>query len=285
MYVVTKEIRDEFIRGLRERRVYPEKLPTKSINKLKDVSFAAVKLFDSGTPFLLRGKDRQEYMREDDSQLLKNTLAPLVEQFWKYFNKKKPYKTQQEFDVFHEELCKMFLDIWTGWDYSYGNAQKFVNMLFKYLACFSDSEEYAKWFKYCHLTLDRYTYNGYCLPFYQDVVYPAMHGCPAGELNPWTKLSKEEYLGGRIDGKEYPGIIKDIVAYVTAHPKTYNDYLAICQDKNLDLFKGVDPLEEDYELTPFEAEFFLWAIAKACKEKKDDGQPIDDLVESLKARL
>ena len=48
---------------------------------------------------------------------------------------------------------------------------------------------------------------------------------------------------------------------------TYNDYIGICH--SIACLPAVPPLSSanNYVLTPFESEFFIWAIAKKCAEK------------------
>ena len=133
-------------------------------------------------------------------------------------------------------------------------------MLFKYLVCFADASEYADWFRYCHVALDRYTYNGYRLQFYGKVVYPSLNnGRCAPALESWSQIATYA---------DYKTISDDIVSYVGSHPKTYNDYVDICD--RFPTLPTISKLLEDYVLTPFEAEFFIWTIAKACMKKTSD---------------
>jgi hypothetical protein len=248
-------MRSEFICNL--RLSYARQLPTKNIKSRADIMFGASELYFSGTPFSNRGKYRQPRIEQFSD--IEFALAPLVDRIWSYFNTSHAATCQTEFDYLHKELCELFLSGCKekGYTHSYGNAQKEINVLFKYLSCYADSSVYAEWFRYCHMALDRFTYNGYRLPFYRDVVYPKRHGCSAGNLSAWSKLSEPEYSN----------IISEIVSHVTNNPKTYNEYLTICAD--LPLFINIPRFskEDDYELTPFEAEFFLWAIAKKCMDK------------------
>ena len=124
-----------------------------------------------------------------------------------------------------------------------------------------DASMYSDWFKYCHIALDRYTYNGYRLPFYKKIVYPCIHGCTAPEFDSWSNISIYS---------DYQIIVDDIVSYVSAHPKTYNDYVDICV--RFPTLPTISKLAEDYILTPFEAEFFIWIIAKACMKKNSAGK-------------
>jgi hypothetical protein len=108
------------------------------------------------------------------------------------------------------------------------------------------------------MAIDRYTYNGYRLPFYRNVVYPSIYGHSPKELTAWSQLTKTEYLN----------LKNDIVKYISGAPKTYNEYLRICH--LLSVFTRVPFLTDDYVVTPFEAEFFLWTIAKCCQGKNEN---------------
>lgn len=65
---------------------------------------------------------------------------------------------------------------------TYGNAQKMINILFKYLTCFDDYPKYADLFSYCHMPIDGYiarALNG------NGVLVP---------LTPWNKLTYPQYI-------------------------------------------------------------------------------------------
>jgi hypothetical protein len=257
MYILTKDIRNEFIAGLRPS--YAKSLPRMSLAGGHGIMFAAKELYLSGTPFQNRGVGRQRRM--NDPVALESVLHPLCEKILRYFFVDPTPSSQAAFDKFHDELCVMFLDGFreAGYTHTYGNAQKFINILFKYLSCFEDAELYfEEKFKYCHMAIDRYTYNGYRLPFYRNVVYPSIYGHSPKELTAWSQLTKTEYLN----------LKNDIVKYISGAPKTYNEYLRICH--LLSVFTRVPFLTDDYVMTPFEAEFFLWTIAKCCQEKNEN---------------
>ena len=253
MSILTSDMRKEFISGLSAK--YAKSLPSKMIGKKGDIMFAAANLYAFGTPFWTRGG--QKHLTVNFITNIEKMLDTFVTKIEKYFISSAP-STQSIFNDFHNELCTIFLsDCKTnGYIHTYGNAQKMINIMFKYLSCFEDAAKYKDWFKYCHLTLDRFTYNGYRLPFYRDIVYPRMHGSSATALTNWSEL--ESY--------EYTPVTNDIIDYVNSHPKTYNYYLDICQ-KELHILSSISHLSDDYILTPFEAEFFLWIIAKKCIDK------------------
>lgn len=84
-----------------------------------------------------------------------------------YFTSKSFPQTQEEFNTKHEELCEDWIKILSkngnsGDNLSYGKAQKVVNMMFKYMYCYSYLNDFIKEipknaFDYCHMTLDSFT--------------------------------------------------------------------------------------------------------------------------------
>ena len=234
MSILTKDMRDEFISGLSAK--YAKSLPCKMIAKKGDIMFAAANLYAFGTPFWTRGGQKHLTVKfiTDIEKMLKTFVAKIE----KYFISPAP-SDQYIFNVFHDDLCTTFQsDCKTkGYIHTYGNAQKMINVLFKYLSCFEDAAKYKDWFKYCHMTLDRFTYNGYRLPFYRDVVYPRIYGSSTSTLRIWSCL---EY-------RDYDNVTKDIINYVNSYPKTYNHYLDICQ-KELHILSSISHLStsDDY---------------------------------------
>lgn len=89
-------------------------------------------------------------------------LDQLAERIHEYFSRPLPI-TKNDFDMFHNEVTKWFLDElnkirkFAGLSNAkYGNAQKMINVLFKYLACFEDYPKYLHYFDYCHMPIDSY---------------------------------------------------------------------------------------------------------------------------------
>ena len=278
MYIQTSEMRDNFISGLREK--YARSLPTKSIKNKTDIMFAATNLYVSGTPFVSPiNEATQPHYGSDEISLLSAILDPFVTMVWEYFNMVPAPATQLDFDVVHKRLCDEFLnDIADAGRYihTYGNAQKMTNMLFKYLVCFVDASGYADWFRYCHVALDRYTYNGYRLQFYGKVVFPSINGRSAPALESWSQIATYA---------DYKTISDDIISYIGSHSKTYNDYVDICD--HFHTLPTISKLSADYVLTPFEAEFFIWTIAKACMKKTSDKKDVysSSFVRNIRALL
>ena len=256
MYIATRELRDEFINGLAVNFSYARRLPTMQIGSVSDISFGATHLFLAGTPF-----SRQHRMT--NAPAIASALEPLCLKIWNYFYMDKAPSSQAEFDLFHKECCHMFLDIFAshGYHHNYGNAQKFVNVLFKYLSCYSDAFMFEKKFQFCHMALDGFTYaGGYRLCYYRDVVCEERR--TNQHLTSWSKLTESEY----------DEIANKLATHVAKRPKTYNTYLRFCH--SLGLFTRVELLKNDYVLTIFEAEFFIWTIAKNMQSEDANGNYI-----------
>jgi hypothetical protein len=144
---------------------------------------------------------------------------------------------EAEFDRWHDETCKMFLDNLNGddgdkdhfpiyKDLKYGKAQKIVNMMFKHLYCFNSEEKWeikwAPYFKYCHVTLDNFT-----LEWFKRNVSPYQR------IDSWSNL---EYLQDPEDKRGYLFYQKRIRNFFAEQPK--NSVYG--------------------EVTPFQAEFYIW---------------------------
>ena len=185
-------------------------------------------------------------------QAIYNRLSDKV---YDYVNDGK-IETQASFDDWHKDTCEMFISDCSkaGITVHYGMAQKFVNVLMKYVYCFDDSPsvDYSK-FEYCHVALDGYTYyspqesyqskkgyNGY------DILTPFYHRQVASSLvshrTRWSKISTWQ---------EYITIQRDIRDYFNTNPFTYDNV------KHLDA-SHLASVHPTYKLTPFEAEFFIW---------------------------
>lgn len=143
--------------------------------------------------------------------------------FVDYFNSENSPENQEEFNKWHHETCKLFLDTLKD-DYEnlcYGKAQKIINMMFKHLYCLNGAEEYDKqgYFQYCHLTLDSFTLEW----FHRNVVKKEKVGI-------WSNLRYDE---SKTEYENY--------TYYVYKIKEYYD--------NNKIENG---------LTPFQFEFYMW---------------------------
>lgn len=91
---------------------------------------------------------------------------------------------QKDFDELHEKLCQFCTEQFKKYDYSitYGQAQKIINMAFKYLYCCEGATEGI--FTYCHMPLD-----SFILKWCSECDLPEKCNEDA-----WSKLEKDKYV-------------------------------------------------------------------------------------------
>lgn len=91
---------------------------------------------------------------------------------------------QKDFDELHEKLCQFCTEQFKKYDYSitYGQAQKIINMAFKYLYCCEGATEGI--FTYCHMPLD-----SFILKWCSDCKL-----CEKCSEDAWSKLEKDKYV-------------------------------------------------------------------------------------------
>jgi hypothetical protein len=152
-----------------------------------------------------------------------------------YFESGCPCQTDTAYDGFHDRLCTDFLSSLSQSGYNtatYGQAQKVVNMAFKYLYCLDDAATtYNDYFEYCHVALDSFTLEW------------IWRNCDTGSLNKyeaWSNLKKGDF----------------------EHPKgTYYDTKGKHRpgyDKIVTLYRDKIPSSLYTNCTPFQAEFIFW---------------------------
>ena len=195
MYIIDERVIGLFIGDLEPNHNYAAMLRNLSIRNRSDIEYAAVKLYSSGIVFRIA---RQRRICGEAAII--HALSPLVDKIWAYFNlTPNTSNNQSNFDKFHEDLCDCFLSISTGagFTHTYGNAQKMVNMLFKYLTCFDDYKDFADLFSYCHVPIDSIILGKFNLIYHvpnttDGRVY---RGRYSGKYNgvAWTAMSKNDY--------------------------------------------------------------------------------------------
>ncbi len=114
-----------------------------------------------------------------------------------------------DFDTFHHDLCKTFLEaikyfdeghtIELYTDIHYGKAQKIVNMMFKHLYCLKGAEEHEELFADCHMALDSFTlewferqHSEYCHGnnYHKQIWYK--NGYESKKQHEWSNLEYSE---------------------------------------------------------------------------------------------
>lgn len=123
-------------------------------------------------------------------------LVQLADRIHKYFSNPFP-TTKNDFDMFHNEVTQWLLDELNKIrqsaglkDAKYGNAQKMINVLFKYLVCFEDYPNYLPYFDYCHMPIDSYIMKA---AFDNGVIGINNKGYTYNG-QAWEELDKDNYL-------------------------------------------------------------------------------------------
>ena len=197
MYVIGKTLIDGFVAYFKKKGgkyEYFKRLVNCSIKSSEDINFATNSVFNSGVPFQT---GKQKYKDHVSSGYLKS----ISNKIWEYFNVKHKAgdtTTKKEFDELHEELCQLFLDETKklGKAYTYGNAQKLINMTFKYLACFQDYPAFAALFDYCHAPIDNISlkqFKGVGVPNILKDGLTYKYSYRKRDCS-WTQLDKDAYL-------------------------------------------------------------------------------------------
>lgn len=103
----------------------------------------------------------------------KNNLHFMIEE-----TVNKNVRCQDEFDILHKEMCMKLVDSFGSQKFTIGQAQKWINMVFKNLHLL-DWNPVDKIYEYCHVPIDSYMLN---ITNYQI-------------SKPWSKLEDyQEYL-------------------------------------------------------------------------------------------
>ena len=66
--------------------------------------------------------------------------------------------SQSEFDILHKAACYSLISSFSGQTFTVGQAQKWINMTFKYLHLL-DYPAVQRVYEYCHIPIDRYILN------------------------------------------------------------------------------------------------------------------------------
>lgn len=162
------------------------------------------------------------------------------------------------FENAHKKFCNIFIDglYKNEYEAKYGQAQKVVNMAFKYLYCCKGAEEYKGKFANCHMALDSYTLNWFKYDVLKDwynkqtdkTKYPIIRYGKINSNCTWSNLPygiKNDKRDSDEEENKYEPysylwiqkIIKEYFESNSSHPyKTKNGE----------------------SLSPFEAEFYIW---------------------------
>lgn len=199
-----------------------------------------------------------------------------------------------EFDEQHHNWCKCFME-YQGM--KYGQAQKIVNMAFKYMYCIwygkEEYKEYLEKCEPCHMPLDsfslewiyraliknnekiqEYKYTDNKQPLLGDGVFTKNKKCIKKDaIGSWSSLEYEAEFADKCTYSFYNKLLQ----------KTVDEYFRECNVK-------ISPLELDFYVWPrmqkiLAAEAFIKAFGADKDEKKVDGSceisKLDETVENL----
>ncbi len=189
---------------------------------------------------------------------LDTAISNIANCFCRYFQNIAP-TSEDEFYSIHSKLCKRVTEEFQSFYslISYGQAQKIVNMTFKYLYCAKNrAPKYECFFQYCHMTLDSYTLAW----FKHDVVKKWWNKKAENNKINLTELDGIKWSRINEDGEEgkpehfsYSWFQKLIRDYLKENPAYYRD-------------SNGNPLQ------PFFAEFWIWPEEQLKESVKEIGR-------------
>ncbi len=146
--------------------------------------------------------------------------AFLTEQLMLYFNSL-PVKTPVDFDTLHKQICDKLILCFPNYNaerektgigrnvgFTYGNAQKFVNMAFKNIYAIltiypNIMPNFDKYFTFCHMPFDSYIYA---------FIKKQVNSKIVALKTPWSKQTDyEEYISAQYEVRDF---IKNSADYV-----------------------------------------------------------------------
>lgn len=205
MKIISEDLRNNFLRDIK-RDTGERRMSVRRISDLNDVISAVKEIYFGKVIYPRTGPNSLRKALNHGPQAKKNSLNSLLTsigtKIHNYFVLEPNCDyTQENFDDFHNKLCKEFLDGINQLrnsvelaDLTYGQAQKLINLTFKYLTTYSDYQTYAYLFRYCHMTIDKTVLkvlsNQNSLTAFLGTNAPGR--LPVSNLS-WTKMSKQEY--------------------------------------------------------------------------------------------
>lgn len=93
---------------------------------------------------------------DNHDQIILDARANLKSSIIKIINEN--ITTQEQFDKIHEIACNELIKVFANQTFTIGQAQKWINMTFKYLHLL-DYEKIQNVYEYCHIPIDSYMLN------------------------------------------------------------------------------------------------------------------------------
>ena len=134
------------------------------ITKDEKVKWWQGNLFEDDLIELAMAKAYRDLMRTirgfashiNNTRIKKNARACIKEYINKTINAS--ITSQKQFDQIHRETCEMLIDKFEDQYFTIGQAQKWINMTFKYLHLL-EYEAIENIYEYCHIPIDNYMLN------------------------------------------------------------------------------------------------------------------------------
>ena len=203
-YKIPSKLRSDFESEIQSRKniaptVKSNQWHTRCISNYNDVLLACKEFYNSSTMWRGAAATRNKHKSSDltYNARVEVALNNLATSLHDYFTATPTTpNTQTNFDLFLTTLCNNLINDLqvarniVGYDQiSYGQAQKMVNVIFKYLTCYSDYDEFADLFSHCHMPIDRIILR--LMEKHPLSVQNCHNGTYRGTC--WTALSQAQY--------------------------------------------------------------------------------------------
>lgn len=127
-----------------------------------------------------------------DKNKIFDTYAKKVQEYFQ--------NPKEDFDTWHTRWCTEFTKSFIGYSAKYGQAQKILNMMIKYLYCCDGAQTMDVVFNNAHMPLDTYTLNWYK----REVLKGKYSKKECGYvIKEWSNLDKGTYCWIQREIKEY----------------------------------------------------------------------------------
>lgn len=189
-----------------------KKLEERSLSNEKDVIQAFFDIYyHPNTLWSRAGGAGKHKLSGKQNFEAKKLLTDLGERIFVYIRAGKKARNWDAFALKHEKWCNFFLNGINAIrsnqslgpklpDMSYGQAQKLINLAFKYLVCYKDYEKYASKFEFCHLVIDNQVMKELDKPerlvqLFDKAKIANIPCIKKGKVNghTWTKFDPDDY--------------------------------------------------------------------------------------------
>lgn len=231
-FTLLQNERDEFIKGMKLDNYL-------SLKNKDDYYFGMEKAFDDAFRDYAR-RNKTKYATDK-----RDLMTPIVDRLFTYFN-----SASDTFDNCFSDCIRLSKAILSN--NLYGIAQKFTNMSFKYLYCYSDADKFENKFEDCHMPLDQYT-----IKWIRTLKNKEINKHLNVIENAWSNIDKELY---DMIQTEIGTMLNSNYEYVISHNKSSNCNTCILPENKLlaefiiwhqeqinELYKKIKESEKDFE--------------------------------------